>query len=170
MLQFRLQSVSIGPRGAISPVFRFSSFYPNLGFLVYLPRLPMIMANKQEPTGPGTPRTTRSQLFHRGDARERGRGVPRRCPTEAPQFFFLFLLRACPNQRAPPPPRGSNSRVATISKSMARCRRNPGTVVGVLCCGQVCMPGLSALDPLPRLAGLLDAASCAQPATSAGHA
>ena len=169
MLQLRLQSVSIGPRGAISPVFRFSSFYPNLGFLVYLPRLPMIMANKQEPTGPGTPRTTRSQLFHRGDARERGRGVPRRCPTGAPQFFF-FLLRACPNQRAPLPPRVSNSRVATISKSMARCRRNPGTVVGVLCCGQVCMPGLSALDPLPRLAGLLDAASCAQPATSAGHA
>ena len=169
MLQFRLQSVSTGPRGAIFPVFRFSSFYPNLGFLVYLPRLPMIMANKQEPTGPGTPRTTRSQLFHRGDARERGRGVPRRCPTGAPQFFF-FRLRACPNQRAPLPPRVSNSRVATISKSMARCRRNPGTVVGVLCCGQVCMPGLSALDPLPRLAGLLDAASCAQPATSAGHA
>jgi hypothetical protein len=44
LLQFRAQSVGMGPHGAIPPVFRFSSHYPNSGFLVYLPRLPMIVS------------------------------------------------------------------------------------------------------------------------------
>jgi hypothetical protein len=67
--------------------------YPNSGFLVYLPRLPMVVGKNKSPQGKkNSPRTPRSQLFRRGDARG-GRGRHKTMPDRSPAVHvFLFHI------------------------------------------------------------------------------